>query len=271
MTRHTKHLPRIDRFAWWLPLIPLAIWGVVSVFFTKTQTFYYLNALAREWPDSVWGFFVNLGNGWGLYALAFPLLLFAPRIMMAAILSGIPAGILSRSLKLLFEVPRPPAVLDNSTFFILEEAMHAHSLPSGHAMTAFAVATALYFAIAQSARKPFFWLFILATLAGLARIAIGVHWLDDVLLGAALGLLSGLIGVVMCSYLPDSLFMPRAWLMRLIAIVGVFNVYLLATSKLDLILNQPLQVLGIVTILITLVHFAYQNVQAGQAVKPPHL
>lgn len=249
----------IPKFAWWLPVIPLALWGLISLFVTKQQSFYFLNAWSQEWPNSLWGFFVNLGNGWGIYGLAFPLLIFAPRVMMAGILAGIPAGILSRSLKLFFEMPRPPAVLDNSSFFILEEAMHAHSFPSGHALTAFAVATAMYFAIPLAHRKPFFWLFGLAALAGMARIAIGVHWLDDVLMGASLGIFSGLVGVLMCRYLPDSLFTPTAWLMRLIAIIGVFNIYLLATSKLDLVINAPLQILGIVLTFVTLVHFIHKN------------
>lgn len=249
----------IPKFAWWLPVIPLALWGLISLFVTKQQSFYFLNAWSQEWPNSLWGFFVNLGNGWGIYGLAFPLLIFAPRVMMAGILAGIPAGILSRSLKLFFEMPRPPAVLDNSSFFILEEAMHAHSFPSGHALTAFAVATAMYFAIPLAHRKPFFWLFSLAALAGMARIAIGVHWLDDVLMGASLGIFSGLVGVLMCRYLPDSLFIPTAWLMRLIAIIGVFNIYLLATSKLDLVINAPLQILGIVLTFVTLVHFIHKN------------
>jgi len=251
--------PIIPKFAWLLPLIPLSLWGLINLFVTKQQSFYFLNAWAQEWPDSLWGFFVNLGNGWGIYSLAFPLLIFAPRVMMAGILAGIPAGIFSRSLKLFFEMPRPPAVLDNSSFFILEQAMHAHSFPSGHALTAFAVATAMYFAIVTAHRKPFLWVFVIAALAGIARIAIGVHWLDDVMMGAALGLLSGLLGVLMCSYLPDHLFTPTSWLMRLIAIVGVFNIYLLATSKLDLIINAPLQILGIVIIVVTLVHFIYKN------------
>lgn len=249
----------IPAFAWWLPLIPLTLWGITMLFVTKQQSFYFLNAWLQVWPNSLWGFFVNLGNGWGIYALAFPLLIFAPRVMMAAILAGIPAGILSRSLKLFFDMPRPPAVLDNSTFFILEEAMHAHAFPSGHALTAFSVATAMYFAIPTLHRKPFFWLFGIASLAALARVAIGVHWLDDILVGAALGLFSGLLGVLMCRYLPDSLFTPTSWLMRVIAIVGVFNIYLLATSKLDLVINAPLQILGIVLTVVTLVHFVHKN------------
>jgi len=260
MTLYNQKIPAVPRFSWWLPAIPLSIWGLVALFVSKHQSFYFLNAWAQNWPDSLWGFFVNLGNGWGIYGLAFPLLIFAPRIMMAAVLAGIPAGILSRSLKLFFEMPRPPAVLDNSSFFILEEAMHAHSFPSGHTLTAFAVATALYFAIPTPRRKPFLWLFVLAALAGMARMAVGVHWLDDVLMGTALGLFSGLLGVLMCRALPDGLFTPTSWLMRLIAIVGGFNIYLMATSKLDLVINAPLQILGIVITVITLIHFVAQNI-----------
>jgi membrane-associated phospholipid phosphatase len=67
-----------------------------------------------------------------------------------------------------------------------------HSFPSGHAARAFLIA------VVASALAPL-WLAILlwiwAPLVSLARVAMGVHYLSDVIAGAILGTLVGLIGL----------------------------------------------------------------------------
>jgi undecaprenyl-diphosphatase len=65
------------------------------------------------------------------------------------------------------------------------------SFPSGHATTAFAAAAAVG-ALHPRLRWP---LFILAGLVGLSRIYLGVHYVLDVVAGAALGTAIGLLGV----------------------------------------------------------------------------
>jgi membrane-associated phospholipid phosphatase len=67
-----------------------------------------------------------------------------------------------------------------------------HSFPSGHAARAFLIA------VVASALAPL-WLVILlwvwAPLVSLARVAMGVHYLSDVIAGAILGAIVGLIGL----------------------------------------------------------------------------
>jgi undecaprenyl-diphosphatase len=67
-----------------------------------------------------------------------------------------------------------------------------HSFPSGHAARAFLIA------VVASALAPF-WLVALlwvwAPLVSLARVAMGVHYLSDVVAGALLGTIVGLIGL----------------------------------------------------------------------------
>lgn len=65
------------------------------------------------------------------------------------------------------------------------------SFPSGHATTAFAAAAAVG-ALHPRLRWP---LFTLAALVGLSRIYLGVHYIFDVVAGAALGTAIGLLGV----------------------------------------------------------------------------
>ncbi len=67
-----------------------------------------------------------------------------------------------------------------------------HSFPSGHAARAFLIA------VVGAALAPL-WLVILlwvwAPLVSLARVAMGVHYLSDVIAGAILGAIVGLIGL----------------------------------------------------------------------------
>ena len=68
-----------------------------------------------------------------------------------------------------------------------------HSFPSGHA------ARALLIAVVGTVLAPSLWLVIFlwvwAPLVSLARVSMGVHYLSDVIAGAILGVIVGLIGL----------------------------------------------------------------------------
>lgn len=67
-----------------------------------------------------------------------------------------------------------------------------HSFPSGHAARAFLIA-----AIATVLAPPWlaFALWVWAPLVALARVAMGVHYLSDIIAGAILGILVALLGL----------------------------------------------------------------------------
>ena len=81
-----------------------------------------------------------------------------------------------------------------------------HSFPSGHAARSFLIAV-LVIGLGPA------WLAILlclwAPLVSLARVAMGVHYLSDVVAGALLGMIVGLIGTQVAPFL-------LAWLMNAI-------------------------------------------------------
>lgn len=255
----TQPMP-IPRWAWFLSLVPLLIWLTFRSAIENPELFYAINRFTREWPDGMWGLFVYLGNGWGVFSLTMPLLLFAPRMMTACIIGGSLAGLVSRFFKFWLAMPRPAAVLDNSTFHIIGEAIHHYALPSGHALTVFAVATGIYFSLPAHQRLAGLWLFVVAILGGIARIAVGAHWPADVLAGTTLGMLGGLVGIALANRLPASWFSLQSWWLRFVAVAGgSVALYVLVTERLDLDMNRPLQTLGIIVVLATAAHFLQKS------------
>ena len=67
-----------------------------------------------------------------------------------------------------------------------------HSFPSGHAARAFLIAV---LATGMGPAGPAMVLWIWAPLVSLARVAMGVHYLSDVVAGLALGIIAGVVGL----------------------------------------------------------------------------
>ncbi len=95
----------------------------------------------------------------------------------------------------LFNRPRPFEVLEGVNQLIEHGSMA--SFPSGHAIFFFTLATILVF----YSRKLGILIFISSILIILSRIIAGVHWPSDVIAGAAMGIIVGLIGVYVTSHL----------------------------------------------------------------------
>jgi membrane-associated phospholipid phosphatase len=247
--------PQVSFLAWLLPLVPLSLWLLSTVTSTPAAIFLYVNHAAQTLPDMVWVFFDLFGNGWYVFSLASPLLLLAPRALAAGVCAGAVAGGLGRILKLALEMPRPAGVLDEATFHILGKPLTALSMPSGHTLTAFALATALYFSVAPGKRKSWLWLFGLAIGAGVARIAVGAHWPADVLAGAAIGLLGGMSGAQFATYIPARILQPNSWLIRALSPGLILCIYMLVTQEIDFPESHPLQLAAATIALISLLLF----------------
>jgi membrane-associated phospholipid phosphatase len=91
------------------------------------------------------------------------------------------AGGLTDVLKRAFDRPRPSLV--DPAVHPLVAVPHSAAMPSGHASTAFAAAVAVGL-VHPRLRWP---LLALAALIALSRVWLGVHYLTDVIAGAALG------------------------------------------------------------------------------------
>lgn len=157
------------------------------------------NRCASALDPAVWATITLLGDT-SVIVPMLALLLWRRPQAVAALLASIPiGGLVSITIKQITVAPRPAAVLDHAQFTLIGEALRANSFPSGHAITAFAVAAAMLavFMPLQPRRRD--WLLasvsVLAALTvALSRIAVGAHWPLDLLAGASLGWLCGLAG-----------------------------------------------------------------------------
>jgi membrane-associated phospholipid phosphatase len=107
-----------------------------------------------------------------------------PLVALAATLSFAIASGLNALLKALFDRARPPTEIGLDA---LGTVPGSPSFPSGHAMTAFAVAGA----IALLAPRLRVAVLALAALIAFSRVYLGVHFWLDVLAGAGLGMTIG--------------------------------------------------------------------------------
>ncbi|WP_205509659.1 phosphatase PAP2 family protein [Longitalea arenae] len=67
-----------------------------------------------------------------------------------------------------------------------------YSFPSSHAANHFGLATYWFFAIQFVNRLKWYWLWIWASMIGLAQVYVGKHFPLDIVAGAALGIITGL-------------------------------------------------------------------------------
>jgi membrane-associated phospholipid phosphatase len=253
--QHKSAIAIVSPWVWCIPLLPLGL--AIAIYFgeLQTPTFLFINRYTQILPDTLWTWLTFLGNGWGIFAICLPLLLLAPRLLIAGLLGSLLGGIVSLMMKALLALPRPASVLASGDFYIVGESLLQRAMPSGHTITAFAVASGIFFACDKDKRSSLWWMFVLAGFTGLSRNALGAHWLTDVLAGCAIGVWSGMFGAILVSLIPGTQLSPTKVVPRLLALGGLGTIYVMLTQTLDSELNQSLQYACAVLISLTLALF----------------
>ena len=103
------------------------------------------------------------------------------------------SGIIAQVLKYYILEARPAVFLKDTSYkyFIENVTLHNfHAFPSGHSASAFAMAGVLSFALKNKRYSMFF--VAGAIIVGYSRIYLAQHFLDDVLAGALIGMVSAI-------------------------------------------------------------------------------
>lgn len=265
-TPHALASP-LARWLWWLPLLILLLGTPLWLHWWEPGMFLTINQWGSPVAAEFWTGLSLLGNGWGILGVTAPLLVLAPRLMWGWLCAAPFAILFARTGKYFIESPRPAAVVDNSQMRVVGELLHNVSMPSGHTLTAFAVAAGIFFALTPALRRRHWWLWLAAAGCGLSRITVGAHWPGDVAVGASLGLLSGLLGHQLWMRLPARHHQPTAWSLRLVAGLVALAVYHLLTEPLDFDENRPAQLVLAAVATLSLLAFVWQTLRTQFQVK----
>ena len=172
---------------------------IAAVFFLvnngKANSFILLNGYHRNWLDYFFIAYTNLGDG--IFAILLALFYFfvlkKRKLGVVLLLAYASTGIFAQIIKPLLHSPRPLVYFRPEHFpFFIDSIIHAgnNSFPSGHTVTAFAIATVLAFYTTN--KMQYVLLLLAAALVAFSRVYLSQHFLLDVLAGSFIGLLGGI-------------------------------------------------------------------------------
>lgn len=187
-------------------LVLLVIAGLLAAAAGPQAGFRGLNDAATLLPPRFWSVLTACGDT--AVALA-ALLLVLPRhlqlawVALLSILLGLAA---TYGPKLLMPLPRPAMVLDPASLHTIGHLPDTATFPSGHSVTAGTLAAV--FMLITRAPWQRACLIAGALAIALARVAVGVHWPVDVLVGLAAGFFCTLIAVGLAERWPGGVNSP---------------------------------------------------------------
>ena len=161
--------------------------------------FYYINHHLGQYPTFEYNL-TQIGDASIFMSFLIIFIIYAPKIWEAILSALLVSVIFSFFLKEIFSVPRPPQILDNSSFIIIGKATAGFaSLPSGHSITTFTLLTILMFAfMPKDFKYKILWILSIICIGLIvvsSRIAVGAHYPLDVIIGSIIGYISGISGI----------------------------------------------------------------------------
>ncbi len=197
----TTPIPWRSPDAWAVPAAAATLALLLALTGANRTVFAALNAWSHATGPVPWAFVTVLGDTAVALALFTPFVLRRPDVVWALAVRALLAAATVHGIKPLAGLPRPPAVLAADAITVLGPAYKAQSFPSGHTTTIFVAAALLWLHF----RSP--WLraaaLATATLVGLSRAVVGVHWPLDIAAGAACGWICALLGTALARRLPS--------------------------------------------------------------------
>lgn len=141
--------------------------------------------------SSLWIAITTLGDGAVAGCLFYLIFFKRSEFLVKGLIGAVAALIVTQGLKHLFGIPRPEYAENFSEkFHLLTESMAAtsFSMPSGHSMTGFLLGAMMIGLLKPNLLVKVLIVAMMIAIA-LSRIALGVHWPADILVGAGLGLI----------------------------------------------------------------------------------
>ncbi|GIV40434.1 MAG: hypothetical protein KatS3mg033_2234 [Thermonema sp.] len=162
--------------------------GIALLPFSKEQVQLWIDAHHLPWLDVFFAYLTHLGDGLTFVVVIAGMALWrsyyhATEGLLSFATSGLFTQLLKRTA--FADALRPKGILGAKLHYIAGVDVHiAHSFPSGHTTTAFALAT--FLALHSAPKRGVYWA-LAAGLIGFSRIYLNQHFLTDVLAGAVIG------------------------------------------------------------------------------------
>lgn len=162
--------------------------------------FLFGNAKLSQFPSLIHNL-TQLGDGLIILSFLTILFVFAPKCWECFFNAFIISGIFTAILKPLFKIQRPAAALLHDNFTIIGPKLTGNnSFPSGHSITTFTILSVILFAfMPRDFKQRILWCFCICTIGAIlisTRVGVGAHYPIDVFVGAVVGYLSAIIGVM---------------------------------------------------------------------------
>ena len=165
---------------------------ILLLLYNKDISHITINKHHTAFLDSFFKNITYLGSGWMILVLFIIFLFLSYRLALMLAVSNLLITIIVQFLKnIVFPGSfRPKAYFEGiyELYFIPGVQVHSmHSFPSGHSATAFSI----FFFLSLLSDKPIWKLLtiILAILTAFSRVYLSQHFIEDILLGSAIGLL----------------------------------------------------------------------------------
>ena len=179
------HFPVLNEIMWFIthlaepfiaPIYPVIFLAIGIVIYCRRRK---ANTLDESWRDKF--DFAKLGLMMGV-ALLFGLI------------------VCNLTLKPLIARPRP-YTLDGYADLLMVELQSEKSFPSGHSVAVFEMAFAVAYATKGHGKKWGIIAYVLAVLVAYSRLYVGVHYPSDVICGAVIGTVCGILGVLLVKWI----------------------------------------------------------------------